>query len=142
MYRLDTLNLTNKTQQFLVSQPERRRYGQNNGPAQNHFTFYQPNAPYQQRQDGAWAEPPPLYNNSDAPPQYFPPPGASKVNANQTHGGPGMEMPQYGGQQTSGVVGAGSTANPVDVEAQNAQLPPRPRAAKNKLSGVLDRFRR
>ena len=77
-----------------------------------------------------------MYNGNDAPPQYFGPPGATKVSANQA-GGPGMEMPQYGGQQTSGVVGGNA-----DVEAQNAQLPPRPQAAKGKLSGVLDRLRR
>jgi hypothetical protein len=80
-------------EQFLVSWQERKRYGQANIP-QNHFTFYNPqnpyNAqqqPYQQRQDGAWPEPPPMYNG-DAPPVYGAPPGATKTNPNQ-----GMEMP-------------------------------------------------
>ncbi|KAI4673229.1 uncharacterized protein J4E88_008841 [Alternaria novae-zelandiae] len=135
---------------FLISYSERRRHGQ---VPQNHFTFYQtqnpyaPNAPnpqYTQRQDGTWAEPPPLYQNTDAPPQYFapPPPGATKMNPNQ--GAQGMEMPVYGappqgvpqqaGPQQSGFVGS-------DVEqGQSQELPPRP--AKAKIMGVLDRFRR
>jgi hypothetical protein len=133
---------------FLISYSERRRHGQ---IPQNHFTFYQtqnpyapnaPNLPYTQRQDGTWAEPPPLYQNTDAPPQYFAPPGATKVNPHQ--GAQGMEMPMYGappqgvaqqaGPQQSGVIGA-------DVEqGQTQELPPRP--AKAKIMGVLDRFRR
>lgn len=132
---------------FLISYSERRRHGQ---VPQNHFTFYQtqnpyaPNPQYTQRQDGTWAEPPPLYQNTDAPPQYFapPPPGATKMNPNQ--GAQAMEMPLYGapaqgvpqqtGPQQSGVIGA-------DVEqGQTQELPPRP--AKAKIMGVLDRFRR
>ncbi|KAF1932307.1 uncharacterized protein M421DRAFT_1952 [Didymella exigua CBS 183.55] len=133
---------------FLVSWQERKRYGQEGTP-QNHFTFYnaqnpytaQP--PYQQRQDGSWAEPPPLYNG-DAPPVYGAPPGASKVSADQS--GAGMEMPAYGaapglqGAQQSGVVGSG------DVEqggGQGQALPPRPPAkAKAVLKGFTDRFRK
>ncbi|KAL1657183.1 hypothetical protein SLS61_000225 [Didymella pomorum] len=131
---------------FLVSWQERKRYGQANIP-QNHFTFYNPQnpyaaqQPYQQRQDGAWPEPPPMYNG-DAPPVYGAPPGATKTNPNQ-----GMEMPQYGappaqgpqGRQQSGVVGG-------DVEqGQQAgeALPPRPpQKAKAVLKGFTDRFRK
>ncbi|RYN64563.1 hypothetical protein AA0118_g3796 [Alternaria tenuissima] len=132
---------------FLISYSERRRHGQ---VPQNHFPFYQTQTPYAptpqytQRQDGTWADPPPLYQNTDAPPQYFapPPPGATKANPNQ--GAQAMEMPLYGappqgvpqqtGPQQSGVIGA-------DVEqGQTQELPPRP--AKAKLMGVLDRFRR
>ncbi|KAF1840454.1 uncharacterized protein K460DRAFT_208773 [Cucurbitaria berberidis CBS 394.84] len=139
---------------FLVSGSDRRRYGQGGVP-QNHFTFYQtqqqqqpyhPNAPYQQRQDGAWAEPPPLYQNNDAPPQYFPPPGATKAHPNQAGGAGAMEMPQYGGgpqggPQQSGVVGGSSTAD-VEQGQQTQQLPPRPQAAKAKILGLVERFRR
>ncbi|KAH9879302.1 hypothetical protein J1614_002741 [Plenodomus biglobosus] len=148
---------------FLVSRSQRRRYGQA-GPPQNHFTFYQtqnpyqPNAAYVQRQDGAWAEPPPLYQNSDAPPQYYPPPRATKMDPNQRGG---VELPQYGvpgqqsgvvgapglqGGQMSGVVGAGPAGHG-DVEqggsSTNTQaLPARPETAKSKLMGVVGRFRR
>ena len=148
-------NLKNK--QFLVSYSERRRYGQA-APPQNHFTFYQtqnpyqPNATaYQQRQDGAWAEPPPLYHNTDAPPQYFAPPGATKANQNQGVGAGGVELPSYGvagpqGGQQSGVVGAGEGASgsgPVDqAESSTQGLPPRPETAKTKLMGMVGRFRR
>ncbi|CAA9957611.1 hypothetical protein CFE70_001183 [Pyrenophora teres f. teres 0-1] len=133
-------------------------YNQRRGPLapQNHFTFYQtqqpygappPNAPYAQRTDGAWAEPPPLYQNTDAPPQYFAPPGASKTNPSQAtasaSAAPAMEMPLYGssqpGPQQAGVVGSGSA----DVEqgrVPTQELPPRP--AKAKLMGVLERFRK
>jgi len=142
---------------FLVSYSERRRYGQA-APPQNHFTFYQtqnpyqPNATaYQQRQDGAWAEPPPLYHNTDAPPQYFAPPGATKANQNQGVGAGGVELPSYGvagpqGGQQSGVVGAGEGASgsgPVDqAESSTQGLPPRPETAKTKLMGMVGRFRR
>lgn len=57
-----------------------------------------------------------------------------------------MEMPMYsgapqGGQQ-SGVVGGNGSGNG-DVEmGQTQALPPRPQAAKAKIMGVLDRFRR
>lgn len=138
---------------FLVSYSERRRYGQAGVP-QNHFTFYQTqpqpyashqNGPYQQRHDGAWSEPPPLYQNNDAPPQYFAPPGATKVNGNQRTEGAGMEMPHYGapqGAQQSGIVGASQPVNG-DVEAQNQpQLPPRPQAAKAKIMGFVERFKK
>lgn len=129
---------------FLVSYAERRRYGQA-GPPQNHFTFYQTQNPYQQRQDGAWTEPPPQYMGNDAPPQYFAPPppaGATKTHPSQG----GMEMPQYGapgpqGAQQSGVVGSSST----DVEQgqQSSSLPPRPpQATKAKITGLLDRFKK
>jgi len=140
-----------------VSYSERRRYGQA-APPQNHFTFYQtqnpyqPNATaYQQRQDGAWAEPPPLYHNTDAPPQYFAPPGATKANQNQGVGAGGVELPSYGvagpqGGQQSGVVGAGEGASgsgPVDqAESSTQGLPPRPETAKTKLMGMVGRFRR
>lgn len=88
--------------------------------------------------------------NGDAPPQYFAPQGASKVNPNQG----GMEMPMYGqaggvampqGQQQSGVVGSGSGmgGGNGDVEQQQGQqLPPRPQQAKAALRGMLDRFRK
>jgi hypothetical protein len=144
--------------QFLISYSERRRHGQ---VPQNHFTFYaqqQPYYPHGQQPQGAYAEAPPLYNHADAPPQYFAPPGASKMNPQQ---GPSMEMPQYGGSapqygggapqygaalqgasapqgpQQSGVVGA-------DVEQgqQNQELPPRPQQARAALRGMVDRFRR
>ncbi|OAL56043.1 hypothetical protein IQ07DRAFT_639667 [Pyrenochaeta sp. DS3sAY3a] len=138
---------------FLVSYSERKRYGQAGIP-QNHFTFYQTapgynphtNGPYQQRQDGAWAEPPPLYNNNDAPPGYFAPPGATKTHPNQ--GGMAMEMPMYaggpqGGQQSGVVGGNGRGSGNGDVEmGQTQALPPRPQAAKAKIMGVLERFRR
>ncbi|KAI8939923.1 hypothetical protein NX059_003651 [Plenodomus lindquistii] len=148
---------------FLVSYSTRRRHGQA-GPPQNHFTFYQtqnpyqPNPAYAQRQDGAWAEPPPLYQNTDAPPQYYPPPGATKMNPNQ--GQPNhVELPQYGvpggasgpqGAQQSGVVGAGAGAGAGesgDVEQGSSstgpqELPARPETAKTKLMSVVGRFRR
>jgi len=84
-----------------------------------------------------------MYNNADAPPQYFAPPGASKASRNQQ----GVEMPVYGapvhgapqGPQQSGVVGD-------DVEQGSgqgqSQLPPRPQQAKEKLKGIVGRFRR
>ncbi|KAF2627966.1 hypothetical protein BU25DRAFT_340545, partial [Macroventuria anomochaeta] len=134
---------------FLVSWQERKRYGQT---PQNHFTFYatqnpyQTRPPYQQRQDGSWPEPPPMYNGGDAPPQYFAPPGATKVNPNQS--GQQMEMPQYGapvaqGPQQNGVVG-GNGGNGGDVEQGGSQaLPPRPpQKAKAVLKGFTDRFRK
>ncbi|RMZ66674.1 hypothetical protein GMOD_00002033 [Pyrenophora seminiperda CCB06] len=124
-------------------------YNQRRGPGapQNHFTFYQtqqpyapgapPNAQYAQRTDGAWTEPPPLYQNTDAPPQYFAPPGASKTNPSQAAA---MEMPQYGASQTGpqqgGVVGGDMEQGRVPTQ----ELPPRP--AKAKLMGVLERFRK
>ena len=52
-------------------------------------------------------------------------------------------MPQYGapqGGQQSGVVG---TSASVDVEqGQTQPLPPRPQAAKAKVMGFVERFRR
>ncbi|KAF3001429.1 hypothetical protein E8E13_007826 [Curvularia kusanoi] len=137
---------------FLVSYQDRKRYGQT---PQNHFTFYatqnpyQQRPPYQQRQDGSWPEPPPMYNGTDAPPQYFAPPGATKMNPNQGGPGQGMEMPQYGmppngvpqGPQQSGVVGSGN-AN-ADVELGGQALPPRPpQKAKAVLKGFTERFRK
>ena len=80
-----------------------------------------------------------MYNNNDAPPQYFPPQGATKVSGNQA-GTAGMEMPQYG--QQSGVAGNSGQNGRTDVEAQNAELPPRPPTAKAKILGALERFRR
>ncbi|KAH3948309.1 hypothetical protein HBI56_126510 [Parastagonospora nodorum] len=132
---------------FLISYSERKRHGQ---VPQNHFTFYAQEQPYypqgqqppyaQRPGAGPYAEPPPMYNNADAPPQYFAPPGASKASPNQQ----GVEMPQYGapvystpqGPQQSGVVGG-------DVEqGQSQALPPRPQQAKEKLRGIVGRFRR
>jgi hypothetical protein len=132
--------------QFLISYSERKRHGQ---VSQNHFTFYAQQRPhhphpqpYQQRPGGPYAEPPPQYFNDDSPPQYFPPPGATKVNGNQN--APGMEMPQYGAPQTaqeSGVVGGSSRHGDVE-QGQTQQLPPRPQQAKAALKGLVDRFRR
>lgn len=144
-----------KYHRFLVGWNERKRYGQT---PQNHFTFYSTQnpyqqrpgaAPYQQRQDGSWPEPPPMYNGTDAPPQYFapPPPGATKMNPNQ-QAGQQMEMPPYGapppqmaapqGPQQSGVIGSGNA----DVELGQA-LPPRPpQNAKTMLRGFTERFRK
>ncbi|PSN63445.1 hypothetical protein BS50DRAFT_577185 [Corynespora cassiicola Philippines] len=139
---------------WLVSYNERRRYGQT---PQNHFTFYAAQQPYGQRQDGAYPEPPPMYNGSDPPPGYFAPPGATKTNPNQAP----MEMPQYGmpppqqpgaypvGPQQYGVVG-GSSSDPEgqyqqqqqQQQQQNSQLPPRPQAAKVALTNFVSRFRR
>ncbi|KAJ4355280.1 hypothetical protein N0V95_003035 [Ascochyta clinopodiicola] len=133
---------------FLVSYQERTRYNQT---PQNHFAFYaaqNPQAypnnrpPYQQRADGSWPEPPPLYNGGDAPPGYFAPPGASKANPNQS-GAQTVEMPMYGapvGGQQSGVVG-GSAG---DVEqGRTEELPPRPpQKVKAVLKGFTDRFRK
>ncbi|KAL6711958.1 hypothetical protein ACN47E_003001 [Coniothyrium glycines] len=147
---------------FLISYSERRHYGQA-GPAQNHFTFYQSQnpyqnsssssgapapapAPYQQRQDGGWADPPPQYMGNDAPPQYFAPAGAAKAHPSQ-----GLEMPQYGappaaaalqGTQQSGVLGGSSGAG-VEQQGRSEALPPRPpQAAKAKIMGALERFRK
>jgi len=136
---------------FLISYSERRRHGQ---VPQNHFTFYQtqnpyqPQQPYQQRHDGPYAEPPPLYNNGDAPPQYFapqPPPGASKTHPNQQGGG--MEMPLYGsagpqGQQQSGVVGGSSSEGAQQQQGQSPELPPRPPNARAAVKGFVERFRK
>ncbi|KAH7076590.1 hypothetical protein BKA63DRAFT_285834 [Paraphoma chrysanthemicola] len=132
---------------FLISYSERKRHGQ---VPQNHFTFYEhqnpygPQQPYQQRPGGPYAEPPPQYFNNDAPPQYFAPPGATKVNGNQNASG--MEMPQYGvappqSAQESGVVGGSSRHGDVE-QGQTAALPPRPQQAKAALRGFVDRFRR
>jgi hypothetical protein len=77
--------------------------------------------------------------NSDAPPGYVAPPGATKMNPNQNGGA--MEMPPYGapppmGAQQTGVVGG-------DVEnQQGAQMPPRPQQAKMALGRLMDRFKR
>lgn len=88
-----------------------------------------------------------MYNGSDAPPQYFAPPSASKINPNQAGASPGMEMPPYGappgapyanGPQESGVM-----RNEGDAEqGQSQPLPPRPQPAKEKLRGIVGRFRR
>ncbi|USP77229.1 uncharacterized protein yc1106_04503 [Curvularia clavata] len=139
---------------FLISYAERRRFGQ---VPQNHFTFYQTQNPYTapngqqyaQRQDGAWTEPPPVYHNSDAPPQYFAPPAPSKLNPNQQGPVYAMEMGQYGGPappppaqtgpQQSGVVGGSDAQQPQSQETPQ-QLPPRP--AQAKIMGMLGRFRR
>ncbi|KAF2662981.1 hypothetical protein K491DRAFT_10285 [Lophiostoma macrostomum CBS 122681] len=130
---------------WLVSYNQRKRYGQT---PQNHFTFYA-SQPYGQRQDGNYAEPPPVYNGNDAPPQYYAPPGTAKPSGTQN----AMEMPEYVGPpapalaptggypmgpQQTGVMGGG----PQDVESQNQQLPPRPQQAKEKLSNFVSRFRR
>ncbi|KAJ4382861.1 hypothetical protein N0V86_002086 [Didymella sp. IMI 355093] len=132
---------------FLVSWQERKRYGQANIP-QNNYTPYNPynTQPYQQRHDGAWPEPPPMYNG-DAPPMYGAPAGATKAHPNQS--ALGMEMPPYSapmaqgpqGVQQSGVVGG-------DVEqggqaGQTERLPPRPpQKAKAVLKGFTERFRK
>lgn len=148
---------------FLVSYSERRRYGQA-APPQNHFTFYQTQNPYQQqqsnptayqqRQDGAWAEPPPLYHNTDAPPQYFAPPGATKADPSQGGGAGGVELGQYGpagpaglqGGQQSGFIGAGEgtsgSGHGEQTESSTPGLPPRPESAKTRLKGMVGRFRR
>ncbi|EOA88934.1 uncharacterized protein SETTUDRAFT_160108 [Exserohilum turcica Et28A] len=142
---------------FLVSYQERRRFGQ---VPQNHFTFYQTqnpyappnggaNAPYTQRQDGAWSEPPPLYQNNDAPPQYFAPAGPAKTGATPgaSSAPDAMEMGQYSagapppaqaGPQQSGVVGSEQQSESGHVPTQ--PLPPRP--AQAKIMGVFGRFRR
>lgn len=87
---------------------------------------------------------------NDAPPQYFAPAGAAKPGPTAE----GYSMPQYGapppppagapqGAQQSGVVGS-STHSTADVEqGQSQALPPRPpQAAKTKILGVLERFRK
>lgn len=135
---------------WLVSYSERKRYGQT---PQNQFTFYAAQQPYGQqsygqpqqsygpRSDGTWPEPPPMYN-SDAPPGYMAPPGATKMSPNQNAGV--MEMPPYGvpppvGAQQTGVVGGSG----VDVEnQQGAQMPPRPQQAKMAIGKLMGRFRR
>jgi hypothetical protein len=129
---------------FLVSYNERKKYGQT---PQNHFTFYSAQ-PYGQRPDGTYPEPPPMYNGQDPPPGYFPPPGATKTNPNQN----AMEMPHYGvppagpypttgiQPQQTGVVGGSS--QDVEAQHQSPELPPRPQAAKEKLSNFVSRFRR
>ncbi|KAL5115309.1 hypothetical protein ACEQ8H_006822 [Pleosporales sp. CAS-2024a] len=134
---------------YLISYSERQRHGQ---VPQNHFTFYAQQPPYQQQQQGgtgAYGEPLPMYYGSNVPPQYFTPAGASKMEANQ-----GMEMRAYAvppaaaaagpaaagqanGGQESGVVRSGNEGG--DVEQQ---LPPRPQQAKEKLRGIVGRFRR
>ncbi|EMD94460.1 hypothetical protein COCC4DRAFT_177518 [Bipolaris maydis ATCC 48331] len=139
---------------FLISYSERQRHGQ---VPQNHFTFYQTQNPYSvpnnaanpqytQRQDGAWAEPPPLYQNSDAPPQYFAPQGSAKTAPNQyamemgQYGGPPMAPAQAGPQQSGVVGGAPATSDVEQGQASSQELPPRP--AQAKIMGVLGRFRR
>ncbi|KAF1959155.1 hypothetical protein CC80DRAFT_322048 [Byssothecium circinans] len=124
---------------WLVSYSDRRKYGQTQ---QNDFSFYaaqpygQPMHPqhqYQQRADGTWPEPPPMYT-----------PGKE----NQ---GPTVEMPMYGappppmGQQQTGVVGGYGNGNGNGngnggVEGQQAQLPPRPQKAA--VKNLLARFRK
>jgi len=72
-----------------------------------------------------------MYGNSDAPPQYYAPPGPPKPQ--------GMEMPMYQAQQgaqQSGVVRSGSE------QGQTQELPPRPQQAKAALRGFVDRFRK
>ncbi|KAF1837505.1 hypothetical protein BDW02DRAFT_577103 [Decorospora gaudefroyi] len=148
-----TTTTTNpKEKKFLISYAERRRNGQ---AAQNHFTFYHQNQnqnPYAPRPHNgpgaaAWTEPPPVYQNSDAPPQYFEPQGQTV----KMYQGAGMELPPYGGaqqqqQQSSGVVVGGNSyadvemGGPTATQTQEQALPPRP--AKARILGVLERFRR
>lgn len=116
--------------------------------AQNHFTFYQAQQ-YGARPDGTYPEPPPVYDNN-APPNYVPPPGATKVHPTQG----AMEMqPQYGvPPQHTGTynmpeyAGAGQESgvlrSPNDVENQNSELPPRPQRAKLAFGNFVDRMRR
>jgi hypothetical protein len=82
--------------------------------------------------------------NNDAPPQYFAPPGASKVNPSQ---GGAMEMPQYGapmaqGPQQSGVVGSGPMGDVEQGSSAPQDLPPRPPQAKMALKSFVGRFRK
>jgi hypothetical protein len=131
----------------LVSWQERKRYGQANIP-QNNYTPYNPYSTqtYQQRHDGAWAEPPPMYNG-DAPPMYGAPPGATKANPNQS--ALGMEMPAYSApvaQGPQGVQQSGVVSGDVEqggLAGQTEQLPPRPpQKAKAVLKGFTERFRK
>ena len=112
---------------------------------QNQYSYYaqQPYAQQQQQQqaygqrpDGTWPEPPPMYN-SEAPPGYMPPPGATKMDPNQAPSN--VEMGQYlppppppmDAQQT-GVVGG--------QETFQQEMPPRPPQAK--LAKLMGRFRK
>lgn len=129
---------------------QRQRYGQ---APQNHFTFYasqQPyGQPYGQRPDGTYAEPPPLYTN-DAPPQYIPPPGATKIHPTQTYEmNYSAGMPPAGtssqptgtypmAPQQSGFVGGSSNGNTLPEQ----QLPPRPERVKTAATNFLSRFRK
>ncbi|KAF2846833.1 hypothetical protein T440DRAFT_220222 [Plenodomus tracheiphilus IPT5] len=140
---------------FLIPYSTRRAAN----PPQNHFTFYQTQQnpyhsnsnQYTQRQDGAWTDPPPLYQNTDSPPQYFAPPvGATKMSPSQGGGG-GVEMSGYGapqGGQVNGVVGANTGdveqggSSGMQSQSQTPGLPPRPETARTKLMGVVGRFRR
>ena len=83
---------------------------------------------------------------NDAPPQYFAPPaaGATKLHPDQSQG---VEMPRYGagpqGAQQSGVVGSSVDVEQGQGQGQSESLPPRPpQAAKAKIMGALERFRR
>jgi hypothetical protein len=132
---------------WLVPYKQRQRYGQ---APQNHFTFYaaQPQ-PYGQRPDGTYPEPPPLYTN-DAPPQYMPPPGATKAHPMQTyethlpaamppagmHSQPTEAYPMA--PQQTGFVGGSSNGNALPEQ----QLPPRPERVKTAASNFLSRFRK
>ncbi|KAF2468264.1 uncharacterized protein BDR25DRAFT_327017 [Lindgomyces ingoldianus] len=129
---------------WLVPYSERKRFGQT---PQNHFTFYAPQQPYGQRPDGTYPEPPPMYNNNDAPPGYMPPPGATKTHPAQNY----EMMPEYAPQQygSTGAYPMGGQQNGVvrphgDVEQQHQspELPPRPQQAKLAVTNFISRFRR
>ncbi|KAF2203743.1 hypothetical protein GQ43DRAFT_410944 [Delitschia confertaspora ATCC 74209] len=141
---------------WLIPYRERQRWGQIPGQTpsrtpQDHFTFYNTQA-YGVRPGGAYPEPPPMYYN-DAPPQYTPPPGATKIQPNQTYVEmqPQMRRPaqSYGAysipsQQTeaypmphqqTGVVGESSNSS-------NHGGLPRPDRVKLATTNFLSRFRK
>ncbi|KAH7391366.1 hypothetical protein BKA64DRAFT_101700 [Cadophora sp. MPI-SDFR-AT-0126] len=66
---------------WLLSRRDRARYDPN---YQNPAVYYHQYPPPQQNgQHGMYPMPPPLYNNSDLPPTYQPPAGATKVDPSQ-----------------------------------------------------------
>ena len=67
--------------QWLLSRRDRARYDPNYQNPAVYYNQYPP--PQQNTQHGMYPMPPPLYNNSDLPPTYQPPAGATKVDPSQ-----------------------------------------------------------
>ncbi|KAF2750615.1 hypothetical protein M011DRAFT_464419 [Sporormia fimetaria CBS 119925] len=125
---------------WLVSNAERRKYGQ---APQEHFTFYntqQPPYPYHPnpQNNGTYAEPPPSYYYAGGP-QH---PGAPKPQENNSY--PMQNVAPQGypmAPQQSGVVHAGS-ARDAEAQEQGPALPQRPQQAKTGIAGLIGKFRR
>ena len=94
---------------WLVGRRHYARYNSNYAP---HDSYYQSGAVPMQN----YAPPPPAYNQWDAPPQYQPPPGASKVMASQSVRPVGMD-----GEEGGHSSGPGLTYPPQSRSGPDAQ---------------------